>query len=70
MNPRVACEEAWGASEAIGRLAMAAFATPMALVMRMRMAVVVKRTRRLENTSQRAYSSSSREHESRKKIEN
>ena len=39
MNPRVACEEAWGASEAIGRLAMAAFATPMALVMRMREAV-------------------------------
>ena len=34
-NPRVAFEGPWGASEAIGRFAMAVFATPMALVMRM-----------------------------------
>ena len=35
-NPRVACEGALSAPEAIGRFAMIALATPMALAMRMR----------------------------------
>ena len=56
----MSCEGAWGASEAIGRFEMIAFATPMALVMGMREAAQLRKRALSETSPQPAMSISRR----------